>query len=1004
MNVWHEVGSFYHGVDPDNKITLTKVIYDRPYSLVWVGTSDGIVSSYHFSLAAPYTSFVVDPCSPVQDIQAVSNCIYSLTANGVFCHKRNGLLKSKHLNVTGDIMLIVDNELLLARKNRVNRHDLGTMRETGTFTVDADDQVIITTMKWCSPNLCLGLSDGSFHVVHPMTFDPIDIKSCHPGPIIDMDCRKNVVMTTGYAISRRFGMVPDSIVRVYDAKTKRMLNLLNIASGALYARIHPKHTTRALIIGPKGQLNFLDTKDPTNITILQIPVVSRVTGMDVSDQGDCLVVMEEAGFLHFWSQKNASDLSVPATLDLPTAPGLMSSISWDTPLSAIGMPFYTHELLSSWSQPCVFEVGAAPVPVASPSGGADRSSQRCTRRSSVSIPKFRSEKERLGLLEEADEDVFDNDDSLKQGRVPRLYRLHKIHYSKFGIDDFDFLYYNKTGYSGLETQVVENTFYNAVLQMLRWCCPIYNTTLNIFARKNYENLPVIGELAVLFDMLHKGGGRQCRASNFIRMLSAREDVRELGLLDSLRPLSQQIPVLFNFLINAFVEEEKEILGTSNLLPIVGITTNRKTYGSCGYRDDRKESLLSLHAENGDIHGLTAAISRLTDETRICSKCNREHYMATSSQVLKASSVVFVTLELNKTGNAPIPPIQSFSFVQRADKKSLRISASPKGDYMLKGYIAEIADGDDTHAILIMKIEQQWFLFNDFLVKPLSPEDAMDFSHTWKQPLLLMYEKCDKPSEFDYSGWKKLIDTRLLYDKKYFSGNLDAASRAHVLEVGEGPEYMKDYVCALDAEFVQLRKEVAEFYSDGSKLVLAPQTLSLARVSVIRGCNPRQGVAFIDDFVETQEPIVNYLTLYSGIKPGDLNPSVSPYGLVTQQTATRRLWILMNLDCKFVGHALMNDFRTINLQVPREQIIDTLELFYDKDLSGRRRLSLKFLVWALLGERVQTGNHDSIEDAMAALRLYDKYKELVEKNELRSALKDVYSKAQKYGFKVPYEDN
>lgn len=44
-------------------------------------------------------------------------------------------------------------------------------------------------------------------------------------------------------------------------------------------------------------------------------------------------------------------------------------------------------------------------------------------------------------------------------------------------------------------------------------------------------------------------------------------------------------------------------------------------------------------------------------------------------------------------------------------------------------------------------------------------------------------------------------------------------------------------------------------------------LALARVSVLRGCGPSAGVAFIDDYVATVEPVVDYLTRWSGIRPG-----------------------------------------------------------------------------------------------------------------------------------------
>lgn len=61
------------------------------------------------------------------------------------------------------------------------------------------------------------------------------------------------------------------------------------------------------------------------------------------------------------------------------------------------------------------------------------------------------------------------------------------------------------------------------------------------------------------------------------------------------------------------------------------------------------------------------------------------------------------------------------------------------------------------------------------------------------------------------------------------------------------------------------QEETEYRSDGSKKVLRPARLSLARVSVLRGDGPKGGVPFIDDHIHTSEVIVDYLTEFSGVK-------------------------------------------------------------------------------------------------------------------------------------------
>ena len=72
------------------------------------------------------------------------------------------------------------------------------------------------------------------------------------------------------------------------------------------------------------------------------------------------------------------------------------------------------------------------------------------------------------------------------------------------------------------------------------------------------------------------------------------------------------------------------------------------------------------------------------------------------------------------------------------------------------------------------------------------------------------------------------------------------------------------VVSIDAEFVMMQREEVDLRSDGTKTVLRPARLSLARVSVLRGDGPREGIPLIDDHIHTSEMIVDYLTEYSGI--------------------------------------------------------------------------------------------------------------------------------------------
>uniref|UniRef100_A0A7N5ZT43 PAN2-PAN3 deadenylation complex catalytic subunit PAN2 n=1 Tax=Anabas testudineus TaxID=64144 RepID=A0A7N5ZT43_ANATE len=277
-------------------------------------------------------------------------------------------------------------------------------------------------------------------------------------------------------------------------------------------------------------------------------------------------------------------------------------------------------------------------------------------------------------------------------------------------------------------------------------------------------------------------------------------------------------------------------------------------------------------------------------------------------------------------------------------------------------VAHIKVGETYHQRKEGVTHQQWYLFNDFLIEPIDKTEAAQFDVSWKVPAILYYAKRNYHTKYDLRSKFKDMEYRV---------------------------------------FTSIMKQ--QETHDGTKSTIKPSQMSVARITCVRGQGPNEGVPFIDDYISTQEQVVDYLTQYSGIKPGDLDAKISSKHLTTLKSTYLKLRFLIDTGVRFVGHGLQKDFRVINLLVLKDQVIDTVYLFH---LPRKRMISLRFLAWYFLDLNIQGETHDSIEDARTALQLYRKYLELSRgggNDEVRKVLKGLYEKGRQLDWKVPDSD-
>jgi len=328
-------------------------------------------------------------------------------------------------------------------------------------------------------------------------------------------------------------------------------------------------------------------------------------------------------------------------------------------------------------------------------------------------------------------------------------------------------------------------------------------------------------------------------------------------------------------------------------------------------------------------------------------------------------------------------------------------------YVLRAVIVEIKhpykhqhSDDRNHCVSFVRIpndkhELEWYLFNDFNIT--RHESAFDFSQSWKTPCILFYVREDSERILSKSvEFKNPINPDIVFRDDFMAikrehNNISEESINHATEKripSQGD------ILSIDAEFVVLeteklkhQKTVSEQEDSRATIreYIAQPMFSLGRVSVILD---KTYETFIDDFIATQSEVVHdYMTRYSGLKKGDLDIETSTHHITHLKATYMKLRALVDRGVIFVGHGLQNDFRTINIHVPRSQIIDTVELF---QLPRQRKISLRFLANFLLHSDIQQETHCSIEDAQTALKVYHRYLEYVEKGEFEQLLNEVYT--------------
>ncbi|KAF3761547.1 PAB-dependent poly(A)-specific ribonuclease subunit pan2 [Cryphonectria parasitica EP155] len=1053
---------------------VTTLAFDTTQELLWAGNGYGRVTSFYGSNLQKYTSFRAHPPAEgaVQQLLFNDKGIIALGGRGVHMAIRRGLPVWPH--ITADDMR--DLRCMSFTSKATSEILVAGVQDT-MFVIDTNKGEIV---KRKSRYICAATSDGHVHILDPVKFTVVHRWRAHSAFINDMDVQQDFVVTCGTSLKQpAASYMLDPFVMVFDLKNLSTMPPIPFPPLAAYIRMHPRMLTTGIVASQGGQIHVVDLLNPNTSNVRQANVVGSIlTGIEIAPSGEAIVLADTDCNMHLWaSPSKCHFVDLPQPTEWPDEETPLPIIDWkeNTPLHSIGVPYYRESLLSAFPNIAISDVGSPPpkitqndmIHMTKASFGFYGPNHRQQHRNQVEntrlaekassaqrAPKFLSEKARDSAKSHFAEAVIEAQvdkaahqlgtselESLKPD-VPGLYQNVEIQFSKYGVDDFDFEFYNKTRYAGLENHIA-NSYANSLLQVFHFTPLIRNLALQHTATDCLAEKCLLCELGFLSDMLQKTVGMSCHASNLLKCLSNHPPASRLGLLEedyrqgSLTKANQS---LTRFLLQTMADDYRtksptptameELLATSALTTIRCLQCRNETCRSgSSYVTDLTHPLKQGRGHRAPkitfSQVLKSSVEGETATRGWCVRCGRYQSLQTRKIIQGIPSALTLNVPIAESREAEmeqrllwatpnwlpeeigiIVDNGSFFCYQGEDLKlHLQRGVHNIQVYSLIGLSVNIENGSPQkpHLAALSPVgapeapgESRWHLFNDFSVKPVSVAEALTFNTRWKMPSVLVYQLKTANNKLD-TDWVKNIDTSVLH----IDFKPDAKDHPYRVLNPHTERPGPQSVVALDTEFVLAKQSEVEMKSDGVREVIRPNFHALGRVSIVRGSGEDEGLAFIDDWIQVREPVIDYLHKHSGILAGDLDPRTSNHCLVSLKIAYKRLWVLLNLGCKFVGHGLRGDFRVINIQVPKAQIIDTIDLFYQKNY--RRKLSLKFLAWFLLKEGIQVDTHDSIEDARIALKLYRKFLEFEDAGITKKMLNEIYRAGDSVGWKPPGPD-
>ncbi|KAI0637414.1 ubiquitin carboxyl-terminal hydrolase-domain-containing protein [Trametes polyzona] len=1066
----------YHQLPPITSWSpqpISALSFDPVSDILWLGTKSGHVCGNYSTKGLPGVQYPVG--GDVGRVLATDTSVVAFGGEGIGAWGKGGV--NKWYTKLGNQIVTFSNKPSNSSALAVSTYTpelLLLNLQTGAVLRRNPAPAILTHLHYTASlsYFVSADSDGWIRLHDPRDLSrsfSTDSVRAHVNGIADIESSSNFLYTIGYGVRQGIRW-PDPLVKIYDLRNMKALPPIPSPSGPSYLTRVPNRATTLAITTAEGLVQIVDVTNPTANEFYQLDVSSWISSVAISPTAGYMAFGDDDGLIHLLSAAEEGS-TLPFNgfdgkpVEWPDTPEPLPDIEWTdtTPLSSVGMPYYDALLLSSWTRDFIPGSLYFPPPAKIPQQVLSSmkindsiayatlpKELRGKRNLAPAAPKKTGGRFRSGKMRRVDSEPVTPTYEDAPDVIPKCYRKVEIEYSKFGVEDFDFGFYNRTTFSGLETHIA-NSYTNPIVQVMHYTMPIRKLAKSHITTDCPHEHCLLCELGFVARMLEDAHGTNCQASNFCKTVGVLAQMHNaIELIDFGREsadltYSHMIQMFHRFLVDRLSTEGNSFPHNPSLLPdatpadlhspapapitqLLGIDAKNIILCSNCRAVREKENMTHLvdlvypvrkSTNNGSAPEtdfpsiLRNSLLRRTSHKATCQTCKQfasfESRRAIRSRDLPPVLAVNAAVHNEETHKFWLDQRkQTFLKSQVELRGHIDGMDDPESVvYELRAMVVQVVSKDaNSHLVALVKAvpeaeasqdPEPWFIFNDFLVQNMTGDEVLSFPSNWKVPAVLYFERIDIRQRLDFSRLPDKMDPTILCHDTNIAINRDPRLIKHEpLNYDELPR--PGTLIAIDAEFVSMQQEETEYRSDGTKKVIRPARLSLARVSVLRGDGPKEGVPFIDDHIHTSEVIVDYLTEFSGIRFGDLDPNSSRYTLTPLKVVYKKLRLLVDSGCIFIGHGLSKDFRIINIFVPPDQVIDTVDLYYLEN--RQRRLSLRFLTWFVLKENIQTDTHDSIEDALSALKLYKVHLQLEAEGTFDKKLEELYREGRQYNFKPP----